>query len=189
MSSWIRKSRPLAVVVTVAAVFALYFALERPWHLRWGATRAEVEESRPGDERVQVPGVHSIHAVSIDAPASQVWPWLAQLGQDRAGFYSYEVLEDLAGCEMPRAQRIMSEHQAWNPGDKLWMYPPDRMNGIGGAPLVAYEPGRHLVFATRQLGTPLEEAEDGIWGFALAPGYPPAGRAAKRLARHSEEPP
>jgi hypothetical protein len=44
--------------------------------------------------------MEAARAVTIDAPVEDVWPWLAQIGQDRAGFYSYEWLENLAGCRM-----------------------------------------------------------------------------------------
>ena len=42
----------------------------------------------PGDDLVLSPLLEATHAVTIDAPAQQVWPWLVQLGQGRAGFYS-----------------------------------------------------------------------------------------------------
>ena len=48
------------------------------------------------------------HAITIRAPVEEVWPWLAQIGQDRGGFYSYEWLENLAGCEMRNADRVHS---------------------------------------------------------------------------------
>lgn len=161
----VRKS--VAVLAAAAGVFAIFFAAERPWFLSWGATPAEVAAARPGDERVPAASDRTTRAVTIAAPPEVVWPWLAQIGQDRGGFYSYELLENLVGCEMPRASRVMPEHQAWNPGDRLWMYPPEKLDGVGGARLVAYEPGRHLVFATRQIGSSRLEPEYGVWGFAI----------------------
>ena len=161
--------RLLAVLAVATVVFAVFFTLVRPWYLRWGATDAELAVTRPGEELVPGAPERSTRAVTIMAPAEQVWPWLAQLGQDRGGLYSYEVLEDLAGCEMPRARQIMPEHQSWKFGEKLWMYPPDKLEGIGGARLVAYEPGKHLVFATRRLTTSMREPENGIWGFVVEP--------------------
>ena len=65
-----------------------------------GCQRPGAQEGADGDETVPRPSVQHTRAVTIDAPAQQVWPWLAQIGQDRAGFYSYTWLENLAGCRM-----------------------------------------------------------------------------------------
>lgn len=95
-------------------------------------------------------------ALTIHAPVDAVWPWLAQLGPDRGGFYSYELLEDLAGCEMEHADRILPGKQGWAPGDSLWMYPPTKLGGVGGAPLVRQVPGRALAFAATAVATLLQ---------------------------------
>jgi hypothetical protein len=161
--------RTAAVLATSILVFVCYSAVERPWLLRWGATDLEVSEPLPGDDVATGDIPQTTRAVTIAAPIEAVWPWLAQLGQDRAGFYSYEILEDLVGCEMPRATGIVPEFQAWRTGDQLWMYPPRKLDGLGGAPLVDYEAGRHLVFATRRPANGRPVAADGIWGFHLDP--------------------
>src|SRR4249920_3469488 len=161
--------KTVATLATLAAVLALYFAVERPWFMNWGATNGEQYAALPGDELVPGAPLSSTRAVTIDVPVERVWPWLAQLGQDRGGFYSYEVLEDLVGCEMPRATRILPEHQQWKPGDKLWMYPSRKIDGQGNAALARFEPGRALVFVSRQFDTPRTEPEDGSWGLYLEP--------------------
>jgi len=76
----------------------------------WRATPAETKRALPGDELVPEPRIQITHAVTIAAPVERVWPWLAQIGQDRGGFYSYEWLENLAGCEMRNADRV---HPEW----------------------------------------------------------------------------
>jgi len=167
----------VAVLATGAVVFGVFLAVERPWFLRWGATTEEITAARPGDARVPVARDQVTRAVTVHASADQIWPWIAQLGQDRGGFYSYEVLEDLVGGEMPRAEQILPQYQEWRAGDRLWMYPPDKAGGMGNAPLVACEPERYIVFAIRQLGTPPTQPEDGVWGFALEP----AGAGSTRL--------
>jgi hypothetical protein len=172
--------RWLAVIGAAAAVVALYAGIERPWFRRWGATDAEVRAVLPGDDAV--PGATDVvtRAITIAAPRERVWPWVAQLGQDRAGFYSYELLEDLAGCEMPYVTRILPGRQAWSAGDRLWMYPPRKLHGVGGAPLVASVPGASLVFATRQIGTSMRAPLDGSWGFHLLDAGPGATRFVMR---------
>jgi hypothetical protein len=161
--------KTLAVTSTAVAVFAVYFLIARPWFLHWGASPSEISAQRPAADHVPLTRDATVRAVTIRAPAQAVWPWLAQIGQDRGGFYSYEVLEDLAGCQMPRAQRIHPELQQWRAGDRLWMYPPGKLNGVGGAPIVAYVPEREIVFAVRQIGTSVSLPEDGRWGFSLEP--------------------
>ena len=158
--------KTLAVLAAGALVFTVYFSYVRPWFLRWGATDLEVSERLPGDELVSALLPRTTRAITIAAPAEAVWPWLAQIGQDRAGFYSYEILEDLVGAEMPRANRIVPEYQDWRPGDRLWMYPPEKGQGKGNAPLAVFESGRDLVFST--LATDADIG-DGIWGFHLEP--------------------
>jgi len=81
----------------------------RPWHQRWGMTRDELGRSRPGDELVPNACGESTHGITVNAPASQIWPWIVQIGQDRAGFYSYTQLENLFGCEMRNAGQIVPE--------------------------------------------------------------------------------
>jgi len=140
----------------------------RPWYIRWGATDAELQSGLPGDE-LGFPGRNETRAIAIAAPSAQVFSWLAQLGQDRAGFYSYELLEDLVGCEMPRIEHLDPELQHWSPGDKLWIYPPDKLGGMGYARLLSYEPGRALVFGTN-VPTDLPQAgPSGTWSFVVHP--------------------
>ena len=158
-----------AVILAAIAVFALFFSVVRPLYLRWGATDAELATVYPGEGLFPVAGSRSVRGVTVDARADQVWPWVAQIGQDRGGFYSYEVLEDLVGCEMPRATSVMPEHQAWQEGDQLWMYPRQKLDGAGGARLVVQEPGRFLMFASRALGAAPDQPEAGVWGFVVRP--------------------
>ena len=76
--------------------------------------------------------------MTIDAPVEKVWPWLAQLGQDRGGFYSYEFLENLAGCEMKNADRVHPEWQHRELGEVVHLHP------AGGLRVNVFEPGRAL---------------------------------------------
>jgi hypothetical protein len=88
----------------------------RPWHLTWGATAAELEMTLPGDG--MAPRVVATHALTINAPASAVWPWLVQIGQDRGGFYSYTTIEDgLLRAGIRNADRIHPEWQQLREGD------------------------------------------------------------------------
>jgi hypothetical protein len=89
----------------LSAGIAYWFGL-RPWHIRWGATDDELARPLPGDEIVPRPRKWSTRAITIDAPAEVVWPWLVQIGQGRGGLYSYDWLENLAGCDIHSADRV-----------------------------------------------------------------------------------
>src|SRR5690348_18017794 len=69
------------------------------WLRNWGATAAERQMALPGDELIGDPAAMTTLAVPIEAAAADIWPWLLQIGQDRAGFYSYDALENLVRSE------------------------------------------------------------------------------------------
>jgi uncharacterized protein YndB with AHSA1/START domain len=131
-----RRPSPLALLGTAAT--AVYALVIRPWHLRWGAEPQDEERELPGDELLPTDGTQILHAVTIDAPVEEVWPWLAQLGQDRGGFYSYEWLENLAGCDMKNADHIHPEWQHRELGETVHLHP------AGGLTVSVFEPGRAL---------------------------------------------
>ena len=143
------------VAAASAGALAAYVLAVRPWHLMWGATDDEVREPLPGDELVSRPNVEATHAVTIEAPVGEVWPWLAQMGQDRGGFYSYTWLENLVGCHMRNAERVMPEFQRLRAGDAVRLHP-----CVPPLPVLVCEPPRALVLGSNT-GSP------GIWGFYL----------------------
>ena len=115
-------------LVVVAALLALAFAAAIPAMHRWGATDAEVVRTLPGDEVLPRGAMEWTHAVTIDAPPAQAWPWVAQLGDERAGFYSYTFVENLvvAALNDPsyrvtyrNANRIVPAWQHPAPGDSF----------------------------------------------------------------------
>jgi hypothetical protein len=91
---------------------------------RWGATDAEVAEAMPGDELVSHPMLGYTRAITIDAPPERVWPWLVQMGQGRGGLYSFDGLENLAGCGIHSADQILPEFQQLGVGDLIRLGPP-----------------------------------------------------------------
>jgi hypothetical protein len=62
---------------------ALYWFLARPRLLRWGASDSEVARAWPGDELVERPSARGVRAVTIEALAAIIWPWIMQVGRDR----------------------------------------------------------------------------------------------------------
>ncbi len=106
---------------------------------RWGVEAEAAAKERPGDGLVPAPRWSWTHGVEIDAPAAAVWPWVAQLGADRGGFYSYQWLENLAGCALRNAE---TTHPEWElrAGDRLVLHPEQP-----ALPVVECKPGGWLV--------------------------------------------
>jgi hypothetical protein len=94
----------------------------RPLRNRWGLDRASARAGWPGDQLVPEPRWQWSHAIEVNAPAPEVWPWIAQIGADRAGFYSYQWLENLAGCDIENAETVHPEWAA-RTGDDLVLHP------------------------------------------------------------------
>lgn len=98
------------IVVGGVGCLAAYLLWVRPWHLRWGATDEEVKSIMPGDEIVPRPTFNATRGVTVTAKPAEIWPWLLQLGSKRAGFYSYDWIDNAgissAECILPEFQQI-----------------------------------------------------------------------------------
>jgi hypothetical protein len=101
-----------------AGPLAAYWRIVRPWALRWGATEEEAARPLPGDEVVTKADYVATRAITIDAPAQDVWPWLVQIGSGRAGWYTYDRIDN-AG--VPSATEIIPELQQLEVGDLIPM--------------------------------------------------------------------
>jgi hypothetical protein len=120
-----------------------------PWHRTWGSTRSEILMALPGDEDVRRPALEIQHAVTIDAPPSEVWPWLMQMGQDRAGFYSYDWLERAFLVDIRNVTSLNPGWQQREAGDLVRATQPEYLRGMFGRDLgwrvVSIEPGHAMV--------------------------------------------
>lgn len=95
-------------IASILIVFVLvYLTLFRPWQLRWGATDDEIKRAMPGDDIVGKPSFNATRAVTINAPAENIYPWIVQMGVKRAGWYSYDLLDNLG---RKSAESILAEH-------------------------------------------------------------------------------
>ena len=94
-------------VLAVVGASAVWFVY-RPWALRWGSTDEEIARAMPGDELLTDPSFNATRAVTINATPEEIWPWLVQIGYRRAGFYSYDRLDNDG---VPSADRILPEYQ------------------------------------------------------------------------------
>jgi hypothetical protein len=165
-------------VTGVAGLLAYLFVL-RPWHLRWGLTDDEVGRSLPGDELVPQPKQEATRALTSQAPAPEVWPWLVQLGQGRGGWYSYDWLENLIGCDIHNADRIIPEYQHLQMGDPVRLGPKD----YPFYTVAAIEPGRALILHAADPGI---SGHNESWVFYLEPVNENATRLIVRNRRNYE---
>lgn len=143
-----------------------YVLALRPRLLRWGATEEEVRRPYPGADLIPDGTRSATLAVTIDAPPARVWPWLVQMGYDRAGWYSWDHLDNLGH---PSAERIHPEWQDIQQGNYMdrrhsWQVAalePERFLGLRASydlrTLHWYDPaGPRPRFFT-----------DSLWGFLL----------------------
>ncbi len=167
------KKSGIGLMTLGAAAAGGYLLYLRPRFLRWGATAEEVQQALPGDEFVAHPRYVSTRAVTIKAPADDVWPWLVQMGQGRGGLYSYAWLETIAGCDVRNAERILLEFQRLKVGDTVRLTPEGRYNLALTVALL--EPARALVLRTPApaAGDRSKSMEagypDATWAFILEP--------------------
>lgn len=128
--------------VAVALPLFITAPLLRHWHRRWGATDAEVAAAMPGDELVPGSKIFCTRAITIDAPPHAVWPWLVQVGFGKAGFYSNDLLDNVAH---PSASRILDEFQDPEVGD--WVPMSGKVNDITAFRIAVIRPPEELVWA------------------------------------------
>ena len=147
--------------------------------VQWGATPAEVTGILPGDDLLP-DGRALTNAIDIDAPPSAVWPWLAQLGRGRGGFYTYTWVENVLGADIHNLDRIDPDLQHLGEGDRIWLTPPRYLGQPGQFWTVrSVDPGRSVVLYQR----PPHNPTTGSWALALEAD----GGRTRLLNRHRSE--
>lgn len=142
---------------------AAYVRWVKPGHDRWGASDAEVDAVLPGDDLLPGPEAQVTRAITVDAAPAEVWRWIVQIGADRAGFYSYDWLENLIGLQIHSADRIVERWQHLTVGDIVYA----SRDRSGGWYVAALEPERFLVLQVADLraGRALSRDEPPGWEF------------------------
>jgi hypothetical protein len=163
--------RGLGALAAAGVLLAVYGKLVHPWLRTWRATEEELRGPWPGDELVDRIVSTTTRAITIDAPPAAVWPWIVQIGQDRAGFYSYRVLENAVGADMPNVRWIVPEFQHRAVGDTVRLASAKRFGKLGRMIVARLEPQRAMILvmpddAARAFrGEPIA---GGTWGFILS---------------------
>ena len=118
MTALLKRGSLMFGAIGVAAL--LYRRLLRGAILNWGATDGEAHARLPGDELLEEADGVATRAITINAPASAVWPWIAQMGPSpRGGAYTYDWIENLLGLDMHSTDRVLPEYQQPQVGDTL----------------------------------------------------------------------
>ncbi len=149
----------LATVGTMtAAATGAYLLFVGPWQRRWGATDEEVQRAMPGDEEVERPSMNATRAVTINARPEDIWPWIVQIGTGRAGWYSYDWIENLMGLDVSSTERVIPEFQDLEVGDTIPLAP-----GLE-IPVKVLKPNETLLLAGHD-----PVVGDASWVFGLYP--------------------
>ena len=135
------------VIENACGAGRILFALATPFlrrrRERRGVRDDELQQAFPGDELVPEPRWQYLHGITVNAPPATVWPWVAQLGQGRGGFYSYQLLENLVGCRIQNADAVIPGLQTISEGDPVHIHPEWPALRVAIA-----EPGQALVLHT-----------------------------------------
>jgi hypothetical protein len=154
------RHRYVASAIAVGGA-AAYILAVRSWQLRWGATGEERAATLAGDDLIANPDLTATRAITVGTSAEQVWPWIAQLGQGRGGFYSYDGLENLVGADIHNADQVVAEWQDIAVGDEVRLAPEV------GLTVASLEPGGSLVLRGAPVIGGMAAPYDFTWAFVV----------------------
>jgi len=119
----------------------------RPQMLKWGTRLGEAQRRLPGDDIIPRPNFRMTHAIDIDAPPESLWPWLAQMGRERSGYYGMDVLMNYG---IPSVTFLRQDLEPPAVGDEM----------DGGYHIMELEPVRKLLFGGFSLRRSFGVTED-----------------------------
>jgi hypothetical protein len=172
----------LATAAVAAAPLAVIGVLNK-YSKRYQATKEENERTYPGDDLLPDCMGAVNRAIDIAAPPEKVWPLLNQIGQTKAGFYSFSIFELMAGFRIFNEYKIQPRWQHTKVGDFVFFGP----MGVG-MEIALHEPGKYFVGVSDSRNQPKTEGAIGwcplgfehyafTWGFFLEPD----GKGGTRL--------
>lgn len=134
-------------------VILLSWPLSRRWLNHWGATPLECEGPWPGDTLTPSTAKTFTRALDIDASVETVWSWLVQFGLDRAGFYSYELLEHMIGIPIKNVEVVLPAFQSLKIGEEIKLHP-----DAPGIPIAYLQEKQYICFG--QIGNTTTHTPD-----------------------------
>jgi hypothetical protein len=135
------KNSSLQQNLPILTAIGVYYLFLRPQMRKWGTRLGESQRRLPGDELIPKPNFSMTHAVNIDAPPEAIWPWIAQMGRERTGYYGLDLL---ANQGIPSVTFIRQDIPAPEVGMSL----------DGGYRIIEIEPNRAFLFGGFSLQQP-----------------------------------
>lgn len=170
-------ARLFAAFIALAVVMVIYVVAARPFQLTWGASQVEIERSMPGDSILSDPDFAATRAITIQAPPEDIFPWLLQMGYGRAGFYGYDLLENLGSPRgISSEEVIVPELQHFQVGDSV------PISAIAELKFHSIEPDQYVIWTS--------QTADSSFTWALYPTSDGSTRLVSRvrLAYHWSQP-
>lgn len=140
-----RTGSPRAVALGALAFGYTMFL--RPQMLKWGTRLGEAQRRMPGDDIIPQSNFRMSHAIDIDAPPESLWPWLAQMGRERSGYYGLDIVMNYG---IPSVTFLRQDIEPPAVGDEL----------DGGYHIMELEPIRKLLFGGFSLRRSFGVTED-----------------------------
>lgn len=147
LSNLIKKI--VVTLVLIALIMAAYMLWARPYQLNWGATDQEMTQAMVGDHLDPDPEFFATRAITITGTPEEIWPWLLQMGYGRAGYYGYDIVENIGSPRgIHSADRILPEFQKFKAGDEV------PISSVASMVFYDIEPNRHVIWTgTNQKGS------------------------------------
>lgn len=165
--------RMLSITAVVVILITAYLGVIRPSQLRWGATAEEVGRTMPGDNLVAHPNFLATRAITIRGRPEQIWPWIVQMGFDRAGYYGYDLIENLGSKTGIRSEEsIVPALQHPKTGDVL------PISTVAHLTFGEIKPDRYLIWQSEVV------PHDGAFTWALYPVDETHTRLVSRIRLH-----
>ncbi len=172
--------------ITLIIICTVLWRILRYFLQNLGATKEERDKDWPGDALHDHIDHASTHAIEIDADPEQIWPWIVQIGRDKAGFYSYELVENLAGFRVTNRETLLPEYQTLSEGEFISLHP----NGEG-VYVAMVKPPELLVCKTWESESELEEkrfSSKDTWSLYIVKGGERKSRLIVRSCKESLRP-
>jgi len=119
----------------------LSWPISRHFFLNWGSTQKIRNDEWIGDTLVSQPSRRNTRSIEINASKEKIWPWIVQFGFDKAGFYSYELIERMIGISVTNFESIIEEYQKLEVGNEILLHPK-----TPGIPVARIELYKHICF-------------------------------------------
>ena len=138
--------------------------VSRRWLRNWGSRRDERERSWPGDDLFPSRAFETTRAITVGAPERSVWERVVQIGLERAGFYSYELLERLGGVPVRNIESVEPTWQSLSVGDEVLLLP---RNGLRVSKMAE---GSAICFGKLTFeGKDVDDGKGTSWSFYVEP--------------------